>query len=397
MLNVSRLVNGNPSASDGLRYGLRGNGHGHGRRARTAGERRPVVVWNITRTCNLRCVHCYSDSGPQAYPGELTLEECERVLDDLAAFEVPAVLLSGGEPLVHPHFWEIAAGARERGIGVTLSTNGTLIDWEAARRIKDLGFRYVGVSLDGLGEVNDRFRGRKGAFERALAGIRNLKRARQKVGLRLTLTRRNYQALDAIFDLIERERIDRACFYHLVYAGRGSDLHADDLSHDETRAAMDRIVLRTEDLFARGHRKEILTVANPVDGPYLYMKLRERDPEHAERVRELLEWNGGALHGSGVAIGCIDAAGDVHPDQFWTDYTVGNVRERPFSEIWVDESEPLMRGLKHRAEVLNDRCLGCGFWKACGGGFRARAAQATGDPWAPDPACYLTDAERACA
>ncbi|MBZ0252901.1 MAG: radical SAM protein [Candidatus Methylomirabilis sp.] len=399
MINVTRLLTGGASEGDAIRYGEArpgmGMGHGHGRGVpKTAAERRPVVVWNITRTCNLHCVHCYSDSDRKSYPGELSFEECLGVIEDLAKFQVPAVLLSGGEPLIHPRFWDIAAAAAKAGLRLTLSTNGTLIDAEAAGRIRETGFSYVGVSLDGLGEVNDRFRGKKGAFDEALAGIRNLRAAGQKVGLRLTLTRRNYECLDAIFDLIEREDIARACFYHLVYTGRGSKLSVDDLSHEETRDAMDRIMARTREFKAKGIDKEILTVDNAVDGPYLYLKLLETDPVAAKDVLRLLRWNGGAMHGSGVGIGCIDTQGDVHADQFWTWRSFGNVRERPFSAIWTDESHALMRGLKHRDEALNESCRSCRFFKACGGAFRARADAVSGDPWAIDPACYLTDGER---
>ncbi|MBI4362603.1 MAG: radical SAM protein [Euryarchaeota archaeon] len=389
MISVTRLYLGVETPGDRLRYG---RGSGDRPAAKSAGQRRPVVVWNLTRGCNLQCVHCYSDSRAQKYPGELTPEEARGVVDDLAGFGVPALLFSGGEPLLRRDICALARHARSLGLRCTLSTNGTLITPQVARRLKRSGFTYVGISLDSIGEQNDLFRGKKGAYEAALQGIRNCIAAGQKVGLRMTLTRWNAAALPSIFDLIERESIPRACFYHLVYTGRGSQMRVDDLSPRETRRAMDTILERTRDMHRRGHTKDILTVDNPVDGPYLHQRLLREDPRRAREALRLLRWNRGAHHGTGTGIGCIDPQGSVHPDQFWQSRTLGNVRERPFSEIWSDTSNPLLRALRGRRRPRG-RCAGCRHWDICGGGFRARAEAATGDPWAPDPACYLTDEE----
>ena len=389
MINVSRLYCGAASESDGLRYGQGGDRPS----VRSAAERRPVVVWNITRTCNLRCLHCYSDSAAERYPGELTTGEARGVIRDLAAFRVPALLFSGGEPLLRRDLFELVAGARRLGLRPTLSTNGTLITDEVARRIREAGFTYVGISLDGIGEVHDYFRGMRGAFGRTVRGFRHCVAAGQRVGLRLTLTRHTAADLHRIFDFIEAERIDRACFYHLVASGRGRSLVGDDLSPEETRAALDIILERTADFARRGLPKEILTVDNHADGVYIYLKLLKADAGRAAEVLRLLEWNGGGLYSSGVGIGAIDWVGDVHADQFWTHYSFGNVKRRPFSQIWLDTADPLMAGLKDRQSRITGRCRACKFFSACGGALRVRADLAHGDPWAPDPACYLTDAE----
>lgn len=391
MINISKLYCGAGSESDALRYGQKGSGDPQA--ARTAAERRPVVVWNCTRTCNLRCVHCYTDSESRAYEGELTTEEARAMMTDLAEFRIPALLFSGGEPLTRKDLFELVAFATERGLRPTLSTNGVLITEEMARRIKEAGFTYVGISLDGIGEVNDRFRGSEGAFERAMRGFRNCKEVGQRVGLRMTLTRHNVRDLHGLFDFIERESIDRACFYHLVCAGRGERISEEDLSHVESREAMDIILDRTADFHRRGLRKEILTVDNHVDGVYVYLKLQERDDPRAEDVRQLLEWNGGGMFSSGVGIGDVDFRGDVHPDQFWMHYSFGNVRRRPFSEIWQDTSDPLMALLKNRKPNLKGRCAVCKWQALCGGSLRVRADLVYGDPMAADPACYLSDDE----
>lgn len=397
MIGITTLYAGRNTPSDGLRYGRQGT---EGVRAEdivtatpppSAAERRPVVVWNVGRRCNLHCVHCYSDSENRAYSGELTTEEGRALIDDLADFAIPVLLLSGGEPLLRPDIFELIAHARSRGLRVTVSTNGTLITPEVAARLRALSVSYVGISLDGIGATNDKFRGHRGAFEKAMAGFRNCRAVGQRVGLRMTLTRRNARDLNQIFDFIEAEGIDRACFYHLVYSGRGNS--ADELSPADARAAVDTILERAKDFADRGLRKEIFTVDNHADGPYLYLKLRERDPARAEEVLARLRWNGGGLYSSGVGLADIDFVGNVHPDQFWMDYTLGNVRERKFSAIWRDASDPLLAGLRNRAPLLTGRCGACQWKDVCGGSFRVRALRVHGDPWAEDPGCYLTDAE----
>lgn len=398
MINITRLYCDRDTPADSLRYG---HGHKGGkemagapnvpRMPKSAAERRPVTVWNVSRTCNLRCVHCYTDSEARKYEGELTTEEGKTLIDDLAQFQIPALLFSGGEPTMRKDLFELAEYAVSKGVKPTLSTNGTLITLDMAQRIKDIGFTYVGISLDGIGEINDKFRGHPGAFQKTMQGFRNCVEVGQRVGLRLTLTKHNYRDLHNIFDFIEKENIDRACFYHLVYSGRGKE--TDDLTHEESRDALDIIMARTKDFAERGLDKDILTVDNHVDGIYLYMKLKQEDPERAEAVMKLLKWNGGGMYSSGVGIGDIDFKGNVHADQFWMHYTFGNVRERPFSEIWMDTSDPLMKGLKDRANYVHGRCRSCKYFDACGGSLRVRAQLVTGDPWAPDPACYLTDEE----
>jgi len=394
MINISKLYCDQVTPGDWLRYGKTGSGERNTEVVpKTASQRRPIVVWNITRACNLKCVHCYNDSGACKADDELSTAEAKGVLDDLAQFGVPSVLFSGGEPLMRPELFELIGYAVEKSMRTVISTNGTLITAETAKRIKQHGVSYVGISLDGIGPVNDKFRGVSGAFERAVAGIKNCQDAGVRIGLRLTLTGKNVQDLESLFDFFEAKRIERACFYHFVPSGRGGTMADEDLTHAQTRDAVEMILAKTKLYKQAGRTTDILTVDNHVDGVYLYLKLRQEDPKRADEVWKLLTWNGGGMYSSGVGIGCIDFHGKVHPDQFWWHYALGDVRDRPFSEIWMDTSDPLLAGLKDRRSHIKGRCRLCQFFDVCGGSLRVRADLHFGDPWAPDPACYLTDAE----
>ena len=390
MLSVSRLLNGTVSESDALRYGRR-SGHGPAHLLHYSADKKPVVVWNITRRCNLFCMHCYADSHDRAYPGELTTAEGRALVDDLAEFGAPTVIFSGGEPLIRPDVFELAAYARERGLRAVLSTNGTLITEEVARRIRQAGFAYVGISLDGIGPLHDKIRGKKGAYDEALAGLRHCRDQGVRVGLRVTIHRKNVAELPAIFDLLETEQIPRCCIYHLAYAGRGDRIRAFDLEPHETRAAVDYIFARTRAFHRGGLEKEILTVDNHADNAYLYLTVQSEEPERARELYQLLAWNGG--NQSGVAIASVDPQGGVHADQFSWHYSFGNVRERPFGAVWADTAEPMMAVFKDRKKALKGRCRSCRFLDICNGNLRVRAERYFDDVLAPDPASYLTDEE----
>jgi 12,18-didecarboxysiroheme deacetylase len=390
MIGISKLYCGTVEPSDALRYG-RQSAHLPSHLLQFSADKRPVVVWNVTRRCNLKCVHCYAHAKNQRFGNELTTVEGRALIDDLAAFGAPVLLLSGGEPLIRPDLPELAAYAVERGMRAVISTNGTLIDPTMARTLKEIGLSYVGISIDGTEAVNDRFRGVAGAYKRAMEGIRNCRAAGIKVGLRFTINCLNAGEIPAIFDLLEAEAIPRVCFYHLVYAGRGSKLVKDDLTQDQTRAAVDLIIDRTADLHARGLDKEVLTVDNHADGPYLYLRLCREDPERAAQVLELLQMNEG--NNSGRGIGCVSWDGEVYADQFWRHQSFGNVRRLPFSRIWSQPEDPLLAKLKEKKKWVTGRCADCRWLDVCAGNFRVRAEAVTGDVWAPDPACYLTDEE----
>lgn len=384
MISISRLLCDGISPGDNLRYREKPINH-------TNETPRPVVVWNCTRQCNLSCVHCYASAIKHKSSEEMDTRAGKTFIHDLAEFGVPVVLFSGGEPLLRQDFFELADYARQQGLRVALSTNGTLITKEAAERLKNIGFAEVGISLDGIGSNNDHFRGFDGAYQMALHGIRNCIPRGLRVSLRLTLTCFNYREIPAILQLVENEGIDRVCFYHLAYSGRGGSLQNQDIDHLQTRSVVDLICECTVDMYRRGLQKEILTVGNHADGVYLYLKAQKQDPQRAGKILSLLKMNGG--NNSGIRIGAVDDQGNVHPDQFWWHYKLGNIRERKFGEIWSDTSEPLLQGLRNRKQILKGRCGRCQYLDVCNGNLRVRAEAVFGDTWADDPACYLSDEE----
>jgi Fe-coproporphyrin III synthase len=390
MIGISKLYCGTVEPSDALRYGRMAKDL-PSHLLQFSEDKKPIVVWNCTRKCNLRCVHCYSQSRDLDYEGELTTDEGKKLIDSLAAFGAPVILFSGGEPLTRPDLFELIAYARNTDMRAVISTNGTLITPEVAAKLKELDLSYVGISLDGMEEIHDKFRGKKGAFKEAIQGVRNCREAGLKVGLRFTINKRNVEEIDGIFDILEKEDIPRACFYHLVYAGRGSKLIEEALDLESARNAVDLIIDRTADLHKRGLPKEVLTVDNHCDGPFLYMRMLKEDPERAKEVYQLLQWNEGNSSGRGIA--CVSWDGTVHPDQFWRHLDLGNVRERDFGDIWMDKDNELLMKIKTKKDHVTGRCAKCKWLNVCAGNFRVRAEAMTGDLWAPDPACYLTDEE----
>lgn len=390
MLSVSRLLTGTATESDALRYG-RQSGRLPSHLLHYSEDKRPVVVWTSTRRCNLHCAHCYTDSHDRAYPGELSTSEALAMVDRLAEASVPVLLISGGEPLRRPDLLEIAAHARERGLRVVLSTNGSLITPETAFALADIQVSYVGISIDGRPEIHDRFRGMRGAFDASMRGIEACRDAGLKVGLRVTLTKSNLDDLPWLFDLMEEREVPRLCIYHLAPTGRGAKIQDFTPSHDDTRRALDVVFDRVLSMHQRGLEPEVLTADNHADAAYLWMHIGRTQPERQASVATLLRWNGG--NGSGRAIAAVDADGTVYADQFWRWRPLGNIRTQSFEEIWDTRPAPLLQDLRDRRERLPDRCQGCRFLDFCNGNFRSRTEAVTGDTWGMDPLCYLTDEE----
>ncbi|ABV94906.1 putative nitrite reductase heme biosynthesis J protein [Dinoroseobacter shibae DFL 12 = DSM 16493] len=360
------------------------------------GTPKPVVIWNLTRRCNLKCKHCYTVSADVDFPGELTAAQARETLEDIGRFKVPALILSGGEPLLRDDLFALAKRARALTRVLALSTNGTGVIGSKADRVAEIGFDYVGISIDGIGATNDAFRGVIGAYEQALAGVRSCKRRGIKVGLRFTITEQNESQLPELLKLCDDEGVDKFYLSHLVYAGRGNKNRGEDADHARTRRAMDLLIARAlESAEGRGHPLEIVTGNNDADAVYFLNWAKANFPAaQVAHLRKHLEaWGGNA---SGVGVANIDTQGDVHPDTYWSEYTVGSVKQTPFSELWTGP-DPMLAELRRRPRPLKGRCGACAHQAVCGGNTRIRALQLTGDPWAEDPACYLTAAETGTA
>ncbi|MHC1684753.1 MAG: putative heme d1 biosynthesis radical SAM protein NirJ1 [Clostridiaceae bacterium] len=384
MISITKLLCDSDNFGDSLRYVKGASSQKHG----VSDGKGPVVVWNCTKTCNLKCRHCYANADEKSHHGELTLKEAKDMLYDLKEFNVPVILFSGGEPLIRKDFFDLLKYNSNLGIRSTISTNGTLLTKDVCKNIKNIGVGYVGVSLDGIGERHDSFRGVKGAFDSALKGIRNCIDINQRVGLRFTINKHNYDQLEEIFYLIREEKIPRVCFYHLVYSGRGNEMVNEDISKEETREAMDLIIRKAIEF---GPKVEILTVDNHADGAYVYLNAIQNYKSKADRILELLSISGG--NRSGSAFANIDFYGNVHCDQFTWQHNFGNVKEKKFSDIWTQEEHLILQNLRNRKPLLKGRCRSCKWLNQCNGNFRTRAECVTGDFWEEDPACYLSDDE----
>jgi len=390
MLSISRLLSDTSAQSDTLRYG-RHSAKLPAHLLHYSEDKKPVVVWTSTRRCNLHCMHCYTDSTNKPHPDELSTSEAIAMVDDLADYGSPVLLISGGEPLSRPDVTDVAGHAVSRGMRVVFSTNGTQIDEAWIQKFADIGISYVGISIDGRPETHDKFRGQRGAFDRSLAALEACRDAGIRTGLRFTITRANQQDRPWVFSLMAERNIPRLCVYHLAPSGRGARIAEYAPSIEETRDALDVIFDETEALTAAGYQPEVLTADNHCDAAYLWMRVAERQPEHADDVWRLLEWNGG--NQSGRAIACIDAERSIYADQFWRWRPLGNVREAPFSTTWDVDPPQLLRDLRNRRSLLPQRCQDCRFVTVCNGNFRSRAEATTGDTWGADPFCYLSDEE----
>jgi Fe-coproporphyrin III synthase len=356
-----------------------------------SGMYRPVVFWNLTDRCNLSCTHCYSRSGPGCTPeGELPTAEAIRVIDDLADMGVPLILFTGGEPLLREDIWELARHAGSRGLKMALSTNGTLITPGVARKIRDCGIEYAGISLDGArAETHDLYRNSPGAFDRTIRAFASCKEAGLRCGVRVTLTKENCRELGALVDLSLSLGASRFCLYWLVPTGRGSDSYARlQLGRDEVIEALSLLYRKAKETDPTA--MEFLTVDAPQDAIHLLASMEKDGSADLADARELLE----SLHGgcsAGTRVANIDTRGNVYPCQFARspEFLVGNVRDRRFSELWSDGSSPALTRFREKDARFGGRCRECTYRDICGGGCRVRAHAVEGNFLAEDPFCFL--------
>jgi radical SAM protein with 4Fe4S-binding SPASM domain len=378
MINVSKLYCGRAGQSDTLRY--------PGRR-----DTKPILVFNCTARCNLKCVHCYSSSDSSRKESELTTLQARMLIDQAADFGCPVLLFSGGEPLLRKDLFDLIAYAGQKGLRTVLSTNGTLITEQAADKLAALNLSYAGISLDGPQSLHDRFRGIEGSFAATMKGIENCRRAQIRTGLRFTMTCGNMDQIPEVFRIALDAGIGRICFYHLIRTGRAEHLSDQMPSQDRIRNAIDAILQRTEQLVSQNQVEEVLTVGNHADGPYLLMRMKTEKPGQAAEAEELLRRSAGNRIGQNIA--AVDWTGRVYPDQFWRNYTLGNILQRPFGQIWQDQSDPVLNVLRQKKEYKDPKCRRCRWFDLCGGNFRSLSGSADLSQWQNEPPCYLSEEE----
>lgn len=352
--------------------------------------RAPVVIWNLLRRCNLTCKHCYATSTDTHFRGELDTAEALGVIDALHEAGVRVLVLSGGEPLMREDIYELSAYAAGLGFFLALSTNGTLINASNIGQIQAVGFDYVGISIDGLQETHDEFRRMPGGFAASMHAARLCRAHDIRVGLRTTLTQHNHAQLPALLDIMREYDIQKYYLSHMNYSGRGRSTRRVDADHAMTREAMTMIFDRAWQDVLQGRDSDFVSGNNDADAVLLLNWAQSHVPQHAAQLEAMLRAWGGNASGAGVAN--IDNIGNVHPDTYWWQHSVGNVRERTFQDIWIDNPDPLLRQLRQHPRAVTGRCGQCAWLPVCNGNTRTRA-WSEGDLWAQDPGCYLTDEE----
>ena len=337
-----------------------------------------LVAWEITRRCNLSCAHCRAGSLDVEYSGELSTEECFRLIDQIAEIGKPILILTGGEPLCRPDVFDIGRHAAERGLRVVLGTNGTLLDDDVARKLKQVPMSRVGVSIDFPDAgMQDDFRGRAGAFDEAVAGIKQAQRAGIDIQMNSTITKKNAALIGELLDLALELGAVAFHPFMLVPTGRGRELVDVMLSPEEHERILSWIYDKQVELGGRIQLK-------PTDAPH-YMRIamqrrKGRQQPSGERHHPLDSFTRGCLAGTGFCfishVGRVQGCG-------YLDVEAGNVREQGFASIWSDSA--VFRQLRDLSN-LKGKCGACEYRRECGG-CRARAYEATGDYLDAEPYC----------
>ncbi|MBN1787530.1 MAG: radical SAM protein [Sedimentisphaerales bacterium] len=370
MINISRLYCGIENESDKYRY-------------RADNDTGPIVVYNCTNKCGQNCLHCYAKA--QSTSGkELDATQAKQLLEQLAAVKCPVVLFSGGEPLEREKILELLQFSHKIGLRTVLSTNGSLINAEIAKKLLDAGVKYVGISIDGTEETHDKFRGIKGSFKSAVNAMKFCKDINLKTGMRFTITNINYTQIADIFALAAKLNVSRICFYHLISAGRAAENNLK-CTNQQIRTALANILDCAKEYSKKGVT-EVLTVGNHVDGAFVLHRLKQEKSESYEKVLSLLEKFGG--NKIGTKIFDVDSQGNVHPDQFWQNYTLGNITEEKFENIMKN----YLHIFKDKTAFAPARCKKCRWLTICGTNMRFFGNDLKSE-WVLEPDCFLTDEE----
>ena len=378
MINLSKLYSNRSGVSDALRYPVKR-------------DTKPIVVYNCTPRCNLRCLHCYSSSDACSCGAELTTDQAKAMIDSVSAFGCPVLLFSGGEPMLRGDLFELLAYAKDKGLRTVISTNGTLITDDAAQRLAELTLSYAGISLDGPEQVHDHFRSFQGAFQATLRGIENCHLHGIRTGLRFTMTAQNIHEIPTIFEIALEAGVKRICFYHLIRTGRAEALSESVPTPQQVRDAINMIIDLTDRYVRQGRLEEVLTVGNHADGPFMLMRMEAENHPNTAQARELLMRAAGNRIGQNIC--SINWDGQVFCDQFWRNYPLGNINESSFEAIWQNEDDPVMKILRNKTDYKDPKCRRCRWFEMCRGNFRSLTGKADLQDWQNEPACYLSEEE----
>jgi heme b synthase len=358
--------------------------HGHPKSGPHTGPAQPrLVAWELTRSCNLSCVHCRAAASLGPYEGELKTEECIRILGEVAAVGKPIVILTGGEPLLRGDIWDIARHGTDLGLRMVMATNGTLVTPEVVARMKSSGIRRVSISLDGAtAERHDAFRKVRGAFEGALAGIAAIREGGMEFQINTTVTRHNAGEIREILDLATKLGASAHHLFLLVPTGR-----AKEMAEQEIAAGEYEEILRW--FYLKGREASIHLKATCA--PHYYRILRQEAHLRGEKVD--FETYGldavtrGCLGGTSFCF--ISHTGVVQPCGY-LELPCGDLKEHTFGEVWSGSDH--FRRLRDFS-AYKGKCGRCEYLRFCGG-CRARAFEATGDYMAEEPLCLYVPAHR---
>ncbi len=347
-------------------------GHGHG----TSIPELRLVAWEVTRTCNLACVHCRAAALDRPYDNELSTDECRAFLDEVASFAKPIIILTGGEPLLRPDIFEIAAYGHRRGLRMTMAVNGTLLTRERTLQMIEAGIQRISVSLDGASAAtHDAFRQVEGAFEGALHGITNARAEGLDFQVNTTITQANLEELPAIQELVVSLGAVAHHIFLLVPMGRGKEIEEQAISAEDYEKTLH---------WFYEQRQRVPLQLKATCAPHYYRILRERSK--SEGLDVTFQTHGldavtrGCLGGVGFAF--VSHVGQVQPCGY-LELDSGNIREKPFREIW--EKSPIFLNLRD-FKKYEGKCGRCKYVRVCGG-CRARAYESTGNYLAPEPLC----------
>ncbi len=336
------------------------------------------LAWEVTRRCNLNCVHCRSASSLNSPAGVWDLDKAKWFLNDIVSFASPVVVLTGGEPLLWPHVFEIAEYGTSLGLKMALATNGTLVTDEICKKIKDSGIKVVALSLDGASaEVHDGFRRQKGAFDATLRAASMLKAHNIPFLINSSFTKKNKSDIEATYKLAKKIGAVAWYMFMVVPMGRAKEL-LDDLIPPEEYDEILRWHFETE-------LKEDQILMRPTCAPHYYRLVRQWSKEMGIKFKaRTLSWSTGGAKGcvAGQTIAMVDAFGNVQACSYYEE-VAGNVFETPMSKLWF--TSPLF--LRFRAfDSYKGRCGSCPYIKVCGG-CRARARVYFDDDMQEDPFC----------